>query len=133
MTPAPVNPKVASLITGTLGLILLGLGGLLVLTNPRSQDYERYAAETLSHYLKDDVCMQVAQTMGGALSSYCKTMVDASRPQMNTLIANSTVRHNYLFFSIYTTKLNLPSPIPSYQFETVGAFQQWYTFDKEQL
>ena len=133
MTPAPVNLKVASLITGTLGSILLGLGGLLVVTNPGSSDYKQYAAETLSHYLKEDVCMKVSQTMGGALSSYCKTMVDASRPQMQNLIETSTVRHNYLIFSTYTTKLNLPSPIPSYQFETIGAFQQWYTFSKEQL
>lgn len=113
--------------------MLCGLGMVMVLSNPRSQDYERYATETLSHYLKDEVCMQVAQTLGGALSSYCKTMVDSSRPQIQVLIQNSTVRHNYLLFSIYTTKLSLSSPIPSYQFETIGALQQWYTFDKERL
>lgn len=133
MTPAPLDLKVTSFITGTLSFILCGLGLIMVLSNPRSQDYERYATETLSHYLKDEVCMQVAQTLGGALSSYCKTMVDSSRPQIQVLIQNSTVRHNYLLFSIYTTKLSLSSPIPSYQFETIGALQQWYTFDKERL
>jgi len=96
MTPAPLDLKVTSFITGTLSFILCGLGMVLVLSNPRSQDYERYATETLSHYLKDEVCMQVAQTLGGALSSYCKTMVDSSRPQIQVLIQNSTVRHNYL-------------------------------------
>ncbi len=115
------------------GIILGGLGGFMVITNPGQRDYEQYATETLSSYLKEEVCIQAPRGLGGFLQSYCKTLVDTGQPQIKTLISTTTKRQNYLLFSIYETELSLPSPVPSYQFETIGAFQQFYTYTAEEL
>ena len=105
----------------------------MAITNPGQVDYEKYATETLSTYLKEEICPQAQQQLGGLLQSYCKSLVDTGKPQIQKLISQQTTRHNYLIFSIYQTELSLPSPIPSYQFQTVGAFQHFYTYEAQEL
>lgn len=113
--------------------MISSVGGLMILTNPKQNDYEAYATKALADYLKYEVCPQVSFSLGGALTSYCKTMVDTGRPQIRYIIAQTTVRENYLFFSIYETELLLPATFPGYQFGTIGAFQQFYIYEAEQL
>jgi hypothetical protein len=125
--------KVGQQLMGVGGVVLVGLGGLMVVTNPNYNAYEQYATEELTLYLKDNVCTQVSQKLGGFLQSYCKSLVDAGRPQIQELIAQQTTRQNYFLFSIYQTELSLPSPVSSYQFETIGAFQNFYTYQVEEL
>ncbi len=117
-----------------LGSLLMMSGGILmVITNPCKQDYEVYATEALSFYLKDRVCPQAPAVLGGVVQSYCKTLVDTGRPQIKKIIANTTTRQNFLIFSIYETELSLPSPVPSYQFQTIGVMQNFYTYEAEKL
>ncbi len=115
------------------GVALMGVGSLMTVTNPGQNDYEDYATETLTGYLKKEVCTQAPLDLGGLLQNYCKTLVDTGRPQIQQIIARATRRHNYLLFSIYETQLSFPSPVPSYQFETIGAFAQFYTYEAERL
>lgn len=115
------------------GAILVTFGGLSVFTNPNNNAYEQYATEQLSVYLKENVCTKVSQPLSGLLQSHCKTLVDTGRPQIQELIAQQTTRQNYLLFSVYKTELSLPSPIPTYQFGTFGAFQNFYTYEAEEL
>jgi hypothetical protein len=115
------------------GVALIGLGGLMIATNPGSQVYEQYATEQLAQYLKTEGCTQLSDKLGGFVQGYCKTLVDTGRPQLEKLISQQTTRQNYLLFSIYQTNLSLPSPVPSYHFETIGAFQNFYTYKVEQL
>lgn len=115
------------------GVMLVSCGGLLVFTNPNNHAYEKYATEQLTVYLKENVCTKVSQSLGGFLQSHCKTLVDTGRPQIQELIAQQTTRQNYLLFSIYQTKLSLPSPIPTYHFATIGAFQNFYIYEAEEL
>lgn len=121
------------LITGVGGVGLLGFSGFMALTNPGQRDYEAYATEQLTSYLKENVCTQVSQELQGLLESYCKSLVDTGQPQLRQLIAEQTTRHNFLLFSIYQTQLSLPSPIPGYEFQTLGMFQQFYTYEAEQI
>ncbi|MEB3249577.1 MAG: DUF4359 domain-containing protein [Microcystaceae cyanobacterium] len=114
-------------------LLLLGSGLLLVLGNPSSQDYERYATDSLSFYLKDEVCSQAGVSLGGLAQSYCKTLVDTSKPQIQNIVSHTTTRRNYLLFSTYATKLSLPDPVPSYEFQTIGVMQQFYTYTADRL
>ncbi|MBD0389868.1 MAG: DUF4359 domain-containing protein, partial [Nostoc sp. C3-bin3] len=51
--------------------------------------------------------------------------------QIQEIIARTTERQNYIIFSIYRTDLKISSWIPSYKFETVGAFDQFYTYTAE--
>ena len=105
----------------------------MVLTNPEQIDYEHYATEELISYVKENVCTQVSEKLEGLLESYCKTMVETGRPQIEQLIAQQTKRRNFLLFSIYETELSFPSPVPSYEFETFGVLQQFFTYEAEQL
>ncbi len=120
-------------VSGMGGFALATIGGLMVITNPGQNDYENYATEALTIYLKQEVCPQAPQELGGFLRSYCKTLVDTGRPQIQRVIANKTIRQNYLLFSVYETELSLPSPVPSYEFGTIGAFQQFYTYEAQEL
>jgi hypothetical protein len=120
-------------VTVVGGVALAGIGAFMTLTNPGQHDYEDYATEALTVYLKQEVCPQAPGELGGFLVSYCKTLVDTGRPHIETLITKTTNRHNYLLFSIYETELTLPSPVPNYEFETIGAFQQFYTYQAEEF
>jgi hypothetical protein len=119
---------------GTGGvMILLAVGGMMIVTNPGTRDYERYATVALTSYLKEKVCTKVSQELEGMLASYCKSLVDLGNPQLQQLISQQTERQNFLLFSIYRTELSLPAPIPSYGFETLGVWKKFYTYQAEQL
>jgi hypothetical protein len=115
------------------GVMLAAVGGFMTITNPAPQDYEQYATEELTTYLKDNVCTQAPPDFGEVLRSYCKSMVDTGRPKIEQIIALQTRRQNFLLFSIYQTELSMPSPVPSYQFETLGMLHKFYTYQAEQL
>jgi hypothetical protein len=119
----------------TLMGILAGIAGLMTITNPGRGDYERYAVEKLSTYLKDDVCnkAQGNKDVRPFLRNSCKTLVDTGRPQIQQIIAINTTRQNFLLFSIYQTELSLPAPISGYQFATVGVGQNFFTYQAEKI
>ncbi len=121
------------LVSTVGGMALAGIGGLMVITNPGQNDYEHYATDALTEYLKQEVCPQAPEQLGGFLRSYCKTLIDTGRPHIEQVIANKTIRQNYLLFSVYETELSLPSPVPSYEFGTIGAFQQFYTYEAQEF
>ncbi len=115
------------------GVSLIGLGTSMVLTNPGQRDYESYATDTLTTYLKQEVCPQASGGLGSFLASNCKTLVDTGKPHIKKVIAKKTLRQNYLLFSIYETELLLPSPVPNYEFGTIGVFQQFYTYQADEF
>lgn len=121
------------LIIGVGGIGVLGFSVIMVLTNPKPRDYEDYATEELTSYLKENVCTQVSRPLQGLLENYCKSLVDTGKPHIHQLISQQTTRHNFLLFSIYQTQLSLPFPIPGYEFQTLGIFQQFYTYQAEQI
>lgn len=122
--------RLSHLLGTCTGVTLMSFGGVMAVTNPGQVAYEQYAASELTTYLKEDVCMQI-EGLGdfqGVLRSQCKNLVDTGRPQLRQVIAQTTKRQNFLLFSIYQTELLLPSPVPSYQFETIGVLQNFYIY-----
>ena len=115
------------------GLLLAGSGVLMAIGNPGQIDYEDYATDSLSLYLKQDVCPQAPVEFGGFIQSYCKTLVDSGQPQIQQIIAHTTTQQNYFLFSIYETTLALPDPLPTYEFQTIGVMQQFYTYQAAEL
>ncbi len=120
--------KILQLLSAVIGISLAGLGGVMAMTNPGQGDYEHYATNQLTGYLKGSVCTQVSGDLEELLRNGCKTLVDTGRPQLRNIIAQTTRRQNYLLFSIYETELSFKSPIPSYQFQTFGAFHKFHTY-----
>jgi hypothetical protein len=120
-----------SLTFGLTETTLVGLGVLMTLTNPEPKAYEQYAAKQIDAYLKENVCAQLSQGLGGVLNGQCKTMVDVARPQLEEAIALKTKRRNFILFSIYQTELSLPSSASEYQFTTLGLLQNFFVYQTE--
>ncbi len=123
--------KIAALVGG---VALGGLGVALALTNPTQSAYEDYAVDKLTEYLKENICQKAPFLLEG-----CASTVDAGRSDIQQIIKGSTQRQDFLLFSIYTSDLSvsrlLPSGfsavlsgLPTYQFETVGVLQSFYTY-----
>lgn len=110
----------------TGGMVLLGLAGIMVATNPTDTAYERFATQELSTYIEDNVCGGTPLPFG--LGSQCTFLLQSNQPQIQRLIANSTHQRNFLFFSLYTTNLSLDDSLPSYHVETLGVLQNFHTF-----
>jgi hypothetical protein len=124
--------KVRQVVIAIGGVALAVLGVSMALTNPGKDAYEQYAVETLTTYLKDEACMQAPSIFGNVLRNQCKSLVDTGRPQIEQIITQSTQQHNFIFFSIYRTDLEVGAFLPAYQFHTLGVFQNFYTYQAEE-
>jgi len=111
---------------------LAALGVTMAKTNPSQAEYEEYAVQRLAKYLKTDVCKKTTNLLENLINFNCEKLVDSASPQMQEVISRTTKRQNYILFSVYSTDLKLNSWIPSYRFETVGAFNQLYTYTAEE-
>ncbi len=111
---------------------LAALGVTMAKTNPSEVAYEEYAVQRLAGYLKTDVCKKTTNFIEDLIRFNCEKLVDQANPQMQEIINRTTERQNYIFFSVYRTNLQISSWIPSYRFETVAAFDQFYTYTAEQ-
>ena len=107
------------------------MGVAMANTNPSQGEYEEYAVQRLTEYLKTDVCKKTTNLIENLIRFNCDKLVDSANPQIQEIIARTTERQNYIIFSIYRTDLKINSWIPSYKFETVGAFDQFYTYTAE--
>lgn len=131
--------KISQIIGMVSGLGVAGLGAIAWVSNPSAVRYETYAGKQIAIYLKENVCtnsgdllpIELGTMPKSILENYCQTLVDASQPQLGKLIVDQTSQQNYVFFSIYQTRLDLPDPFPEYSFETVGIFNHFYTYRAE--
>jgi hypothetical protein len=123
--------KLARLGGVVIGIVLGGIAGILLTTNPNRLDYEQYASRTLTTYLKNNVCAQAQASIEvqALLRGYCKMLVDTGHPFLQEAIATNTTRKNFLIFSVYQTELLFPPPLPSYHFSTVGFLNKLYIYE----
>ncbi|TBR57970.1 DUF4359 domain-containing protein [Mastigocladus laminosus UU774] len=127
---------------GVFGLAALGV--VMTQTNPNQVEYEEYAAQRLTEYLNTNVCKKTPKFLENVIKFNCRQVVNSAQPQIREIIAESTERQDFIIFSIYRTNLNVNSLIPAlrvdsvlpstpgYKFETLGAFEQFYTYKAEQ-
>lgn len=108
------------------------LGVVMANTNPNQSAYEDYAALQLTSYLKKDVCNQTSKLIEKLINTNCDKLIDSANPQMRQLLSLTTERQDLIFFSVYRTEFKVNNWIPSYRFETVGAFNNFYTYSAEQ-
>lgn len=125
-----MKPSTIVAYLGATGLAVLGV--IMANTNPTQAEYQDYAVERLTQYLKTDVCHKTQGFIENLIQFNCEKVVDSVNPQMQGLIAGTTERKDFMIFSIYRTDLKVSSLIPSYTFETVGAFNNFYTYSAQQ-
>jgi Domain of unknown function (DUF4359) len=126
-----VTMRVLTIIgyAGAVGLAAVGVA--MAKTNPSQPKYEEYAVQQLTEYLKSNVCIKTPNILENLIRVDCDKLVDSANPQIRDLIAATTEKQDFIVFSIYRTELKLNSWIPSYKFETVGAFDNFYTYSAE--
>lgn len=112
--------------SGAIGLVALGVA--MAMTNPSQAAYEEYATQRLTEYLKGDVCQKTSNFFENLIKSQCDSLVDQTIPQVRDILGRSTQKQDFVIFSVYRTDLKLSSWIPLYKFETVGAFNSFYTY-----
>jgi len=126
-------------VTAIGGVALVVVGAAMALTNPGQNTYEEYAAERLTGYLQQNVCPQAPRFLGNSLESQCRSLIDSHQTEIKQLISQGTRRDNFLIFSIYKTDLSvkriLPifpdNVLPAYNFQTVGVFDNFYTYQAQ--
>lgn len=121
-------------IVPSVGVAIVGLGIAMAIANPDQQAYEQYATVQLTSYLKTSVCTQGQNIFGNLMQQPCNSLVETIKPQIQPLLSQNTQRQNFIFFSIYRTNLSLSNFIPfapSYQIETIGAFNNFYSYQPQ--
>lgn len=116
------------------GVAVVGLGAAMAIANPDQQAYEQYATAQLTNYLKTNICTQGQNILGNLMQQPCTSLVENIKPQIPPLITENTQRQNFIFFSIYQTNLPLNKFIPfapTYQIATVGAFNNFYSYQPQ--
>ncbi|AUT01628.1 hypothetical protein CLI64_15230 [Nostoc sp. CENA543] len=116
---------------GSIGLAAV-LGLVMANTNPSQSAYEDYAVKQLTSYLKKDVCNQTSKLIEKLINTNCDKLIDSANPQMRQLLSLTTEKEDLILFSIYRTELKVNNWLPAYRFETVGAFNNFYTYTAEQ-
>ncbi len=124
--------RLSTIMTYVVGVGLVVLGVTMAKTNPSQAEYEEYAVQRLTKYLKSDVCKKTPKMLENLIKLDCNKLVDSANPQVRELVAATTERQDFIIFSIYHTDLKLNSWLPSYTFESVGAFETFYTYSAEQ-
>ncbi|MEA5578487.1 DUF4359 domain-containing protein [Anabaena sp. UHCC 0451] len=124
--------KVSTMIAsvGAAGIAVLGVA--MATTNPQQAKYEEYAVQKMTTYLKTDFCKKTPNFLQNLIQFNCDQLVESVNPQIRDVIASTTKQQNYIVFSIYTTDLKIDNLIPGYKFESVGAFNNFYTYKAEQ-
>jgi hypothetical protein len=125
-----LKPWEISILISSIAIV--GVGSAMAITNPRRQAYQEYAGDKMGTYLKEEVCADAPEALGGLLQRQCNNLVDSGQKPLQEMIANSTQRHNYFLFSIYETNLSLMSGLPSYQFKTIAVFQNFWTYESKE-
>jgi Domain of unknown function (DUF4359) len=122
--------KRVRLVAGVTGVLLIGLGAAMAMTNPPQSAFEDFALE----HLRVEGCKQ----MPFGLAKQCPRFVDDNQPQIKRLMTRHTERQDFVLFSLYRTDLSLGSiapnfplmpMVPSFQFQTVGVLGQFYLFE----
>ncbi|BAU13777.1 hypothetical protein LEP3755_43190 [Leptolyngbya sp. NIES-3755] len=126
--------KTSQLLLGVLGLGVLGLAGVMAVTNPDEAAFGEFALEQV----KTQGCKEVPQI----IRQQCPRFVQENQAQVKKLIAQSTERQNYGLFSLYRTNLSTRSivpdlpvflDLPAFQLETVGMMGKFYIYQTEEI
>lgn len=122
-----LQPWQSSTLRGSLAVV--GVGIILIATNPHRRAYQRYAAQQASFYLQDHACPQAPPIFDNVLQEQCNSLAEDAQPYFKPLVNLSTRRHNYILFSIYETKFSVNERLPAYSAKTVGFLNLFWTYE----
>jgi hypothetical protein len=113
---------------GLLGIFAgFSIGGLMALTNPNRAAYEDYAVDRVSSLARDQ-CDRAPAGFGVMLQGPCRAAVEAFKPQIRPLLAATTSRQNWIFFSVYKSDISIPAIDFKARVESIGIFNNFFTY-----
>lgn len=144
----PVPPSAALPHPSTLGAVgirslfglafaaALGLG--LVATNPDEEEFERFAADQITHAAEQELCHEGGLPMLARLIVHdCPRLIAAQHNLLGRLVLAATRRRNFGLLSLYRTDLGgqqlLPDwSIPRYSSITLAAAGRFFILRSNQ-
>jgi hypothetical protein len=105
----------------------LGVGGLMMLTNPERGAYEEYAVEQLGNQAREK-CDLAPSGLGILFQGTCRVAIDNFKPQLRTLVSASSNRQNFGLFSIYRSDISIPVVNLGVKVESIGMFNRFFTY-----
>ncbi|HEY9736075.1 MAG TPA: DUF4359 domain-containing protein, partial [Trichocoleus sp.] len=99
-------------------------------TNPDPLDYEQYAVQKLSEHMEAQLCADLPAALTQFLQVQCSELLKQNQAAIEEVIRRHTQRQNFFLFSLYKTTFAVPGVdiLPSYQVDTLGAFNRFFTY-----
>lgn len=113
------------------GVGVIGVGLILSLSNPSRDTYSQHLAQKVNTDLKENICSEASDLLGGFVTTQCNNLVDRGGNQLAGMIKNSTNRNNFLLFSRYKTDISLMRETPIYETEAIGFLGQVWVYRTE--
>ncbi len=110
-----------------VSIVLLGVCGLGLLTNPDRDAYEAYAVDRIGDLAKDQ-CDRAPAGLGVLIQEPCRAAIAAYKPQLRPLLAATTSRQNWLILSIYRSDISVPAINFNGRVESIGMFNNFFTY-----
>ena len=124
-------------------MLFVSMVGVLFCTNPSIEKYQAFATAEAKDYLVDDACPRPLPFLGTSLQDECTDFLESERssPVIQSMIARSSDRQNFGFFSLYSTRLEMETLmpalpqglLPSYQIDAIGLGNQFMVYNAESL
>ena len=118
------------------GVIVTSFCGLLILSNPTISEYEEFAIDEITTYIKKEGCNNLSSdllSLKNPCESFLRLLIDTSKIELQKLIYQKTKSQNFILFTIYSTTLEFPAPLPSYEVQTIGILKNFYIYDSQEL
>lgn len=99
-------------------------------TNPNLLDYEQYATQKLSEHMETQLCADFPAALTQFLQVQCSDLLQQNQAAIQDVIRRHTQRQNFFLFSLYKTTFAVPGVdiLPSYEVDTLGVFNRFFTY-----
>jgi hypothetical protein len=117
---APLGLKLTKWAAAT---VVLGVGMVLALTNPKQEDYTAFATQTVSRFLIRDLCRANDRTpklFDTLIKDGCQVFMQQGETEIQAFVAHNTDRQDFVLFSLYTTEF------PIRPLRVLGIFNQFF-------
>lgn len=130
------------IILSSIGVVIVGLGVALGVTNPGPDEYVDFAVAQGTEYLETEACTLELPLFSGPFQDRCLELVqsEAAQDRIRKAMIEKTERQNYLLFSVYRTELAIQDIVPfipgnfvpTYYVESVGILKTFRVYKTEE-
>lgn len=113
------------------GVGIATVGIILGLSNPNQNAYSKHLAKETSLNLKENICSEAPEALGGFIKAQCNNLASRGEPQIKRMINASTQRNNFLIFSLYETEMSIVRGTPSFEAEAIGFLGNVWVYRSE--